>query len=66
MNTSIIYFSGRAELNLDSELFPPELTTPKEKLNYWVKGAEKDPLMAMECVDIDWIISGKVKDDSAE
>ncbi len=60
MTTAIIQFTATAELNLDSDTFPPGMTS-EEKLAYWMEGAKNEPLIALACVDAEWKIEGELK-----
>lgn len=57
MTNATITFT--ASLNLDSPTFPPELS-PIERIEYWVKGAKEEPLLAFMAI-ADWKISGEVE-----
>lgn len=58
---SLITFTGTAELDMDSPLFPPECVTYEQMLAYWLKGANDEPRVAMECIDVKFTVTGELK-----
>lgn len=55
-----ITITGKATLNLDSASFPPDMTA-EQRLAYWLEGANADPLLAIQCLDVKYEIVGEVK-----
>jgi hypothetical protein len=56
-----IFFSALVELKLPEWA---EGETDQEKLDEWLASAEEEPLLALQCLKADWIITGMLKNES--
>lgn len=54
-----ITITGKATLNLDGASFPHDMTA-EQRLAYWLEGANSDPLLAIQCLEIKYEIKGEL------
>lgn len=60
MTTAKLTFTATAELDMSSPLL--EGSTDEEKLQFWIDGANEEPLLALSCVTAKWDIKGDIID----
>jgi hypothetical protein len=60
LSTATAKQSIAVELNMDSPLWPSDMTD-SEKMEYWLGGANIEPIQAMICLGVQIDVTGKLK-----